>query len=237
MGQVIYGYIVRAIGQILLATTAGGFVHCEPGHAEPTLAIRPPPPQGIRIELEPANLRTIDFMTVKNCALKTTILKNQTRIARYASDSQQLLLDLEYLHLAPACIALMHRHGLNELAQTLDSARLLIHQQLPARIFNATLGGGQYHQLWQTGVFDRRSTAIRGYPLQALREINQSVLAWLSGDYRANNLELEIQLSEAANANVYQGEFYRQQMREILRLEYLLQETIPLAYQLWKQRR
>lgn len=237
MRQVIYGSYDCALGQIVPAVTLVFLVQCTLIHAEPATVFYLPTAADMRVDVAGFNIAAIDFMTVKHCALKATILKNQTRIARHASDSQRLLLDLEYLRLAPACIAQLKSEGVDVLAETLTAALRVIEQHLPARIFNATLGSSQYRPIWRAGVSGNKHTANGAQALTALREINRLANAWLARDYRANNLDFEIQLSEVAKARAHYGEFYAQQINEVLRLEVLLQKALPLAYLRWQQRR
>lgn len=196
----------------------------------------PPTALDFRVELKPAKLDAIDFMKVKNCALKATILKNQTRIARYASDSQRLLLDLEYLRLAPRCIAQLQSRGVLVLAHTLESARQVILRQLPSRIFNATLASDRYRQVWQTVNAKSNDTSGAAEYLRSLRGVNRAVETWLSHDYTASNLDFEIQLSEVAKVRV-NNPTYRLHLAEVVRLELLLQKATPMVYQRWQQRR
>jgi hypothetical protein len=237
MRQVIYGYIHRAIGQIASITVAWLLARYCVAHEQTSPTLPLPPANMIRADLLPTTLHTIDFMQVKQCALKATILKNQTRIAQYATDSQQLLLDLEYLRLAPACIIRLQSHRMDALAGTLASAQRLIKYQLRARIFNATLAASQYRNVWQLDRSDKDHTLTPELPLKALRDINQSVRAWLLGNYTANNLQLEIQLSEVAKARVYYGYWHAQQLTELMWLEALLQEVAPEPYKQWQDER
>jgi hypothetical protein len=234
MRQVIYGYIHRAINQIARVTITWLLARTCLAHEQTNPTIPMPAAKIIRADLLSAKLHTIDFMQVKNCALKATILKNQTRIAQYATASQQLLLDLEYLRLAPECIIQLKNQGIDTLANTLESARRLIKRQLPGRIFNATLAAGQYRKVWLFDRSEKDYVQAPESPLIALRDINQTVQAWLLGNYTANNLQLEIQLSEVAKARVYYGRWHAQQLTEIMQLEALLQKAVPKPYQDWQ---
>lgn len=161
------------------------------------------PPRGeLRLDLEGGNLGTLDFLALSGCELQITIGKRNSSLGLMASPSQRLLLELEFLRLAPACIAHMRNKERAELAELLQGAVELKQQQLPALIFNATLGGPEYRKLWQPPQnLDDYPAQTSSVPLTALAEINASVRRWLAGDYSASNIEFEIQLSEVAKAD------------------------------------
>ena len=49
----------------------------------------------------------IDFLSLTGCSLQVNLGRRNTQLGRTASPSQRLLLDLEFLDLAPACIELL----------------------------------------------------------------------------------------------------------------------------------
>ncbi|MDO8861834.1 DUF3080 family protein [Haliea sp. E1-2-M8] len=161
------------------------------------------PPRGeLRLDLERSNLGTLDFLALSGCEVQITIGKRNSSLGLLASPSQRLLLELEFLRLAPACIDHMRATERIHLAELLQDAHTLKQQQLPALIFNATLGGPEYRKLWQPpqrlGSYPAQTSSV---PLTALAGINASARRWLAGDYAANNMEFEIQLSEVAKAD------------------------------------
>ncbi|MEQ9464988.1 MAG: DUF3080 family protein [Haliea sp.] len=161
------------------------------------------PPRGeLRLDLEGGNLGTLDFLALSGCEVQITIGKRNSSLGLLASPSQRLLLELEFLRLAPACIAHMRNEERTELAELLQGAVELKQQQLPALIFNATLAGPEYRKLWQPpqdlGDYPVQTSSV---PLTALAAINASARRWLAGDYRASNVDFEIQLSEVAQAD------------------------------------
>ncbi|MEQ9395537.1 DUF3080 family protein [Haliea sp.] len=161
------------------------------------------PPRGeLQLDLAASKLGTLDFLALSGCEVQITIGKRNSSLGLMASPSQRLLLELEFLRLAPDCIDHLQSTERTDLAALLQEAHRLKQQQLPALIFNATLGGPEYRQLWQPpqrlgGYPEQTSSA----PLTALAEINASVRRWLAGDYAADNMAFEIQLSEVAKAD------------------------------------
>ena len=61
----------------------------------------------------------IDFLSLSGCELQVNLGRRNTQLGRTASPSQRLLLDLEFMDLAPDCIALLRQRGDSELADTL----------------------------------------------------------------------------------------------------------------------
>jgi hypothetical protein len=164
----------------------------------------PPPPvsESIQVELAEGSLGALDFLTISGCAVQVTLGKHNSNLGRRASPSQRLLLELEYLLLAPECIDYQRKQRKEELAATLETAWQLKRAQLPTRIYNATLAGPEYRQFW------RSKREAGGYPkvdsgqvLQSLMDINALARRWLGGDYRADNRAFEIRLSEVAGGD------------------------------------
>lgn len=156
----------------------------------------------LRLDLERSSLGTLDFLALSGCEVQITIGKRNSSLGIMASPSQRLLLELEFLRLAPACISHMQATERSGLADLLQGAFDLKQQQLPALIYNATLGGPEYRNLWQPpqslGSYPERTSSV---PLTALTEIHASARRWLAGNYAANNIEFEILLSEVAQAD------------------------------------
>ncbi len=159
----------------------------------------PPRPGAIRLEQNRGSLDTLDFLSLSGCALQVTIGKRNSSLGRMAAPSQRLLLELEYLRLAPPCIQHMREQGRDELADTLQRAWDTKRAELPASLFNATLGSSEYRQFWRGSPVPGGHPSISGgMAAAALAAINAMARQWLSGDYRADNLEFEIYLGEVA---------------------------------------
>ncbi len=169
---------------------------------DPPSAPVPPRTGEIRLKFPPSTIDSLDFLALTGCALQVTIGKRNSSLGRMAADSQRLLLELEYLRLAPECIEHQRRLGREELASALETAWRDKQKQLPGHIFNATLGGTEYRRFW------RRSVSPGDYPaatgsqvITALEAINDLARRWLAGDYRADNLAFEILLGEVATGD------------------------------------
>ena len=193
-----------------------------------------PPTRQLRITLQPGTLHTLDFMALHGCALQITLGKYHSRLGQFASDSQRLLLDLEYLNLAPACIALKQSEHKLELAEQLLQENKLKLQQLPSRIFNATFANTEFQQFWNSHYKCCDNARQSRLTFSALAAINSSVQRWLCGDYHASNIDFEIQLSEVAKGSA--AYMQSEALRQILaKLETQLRPVLPLEYQRWRK--
>jgi hypothetical protein len=169
--------------------------------ATPVAAL--PERRELHLDLPPGNLDTLDFLALGGCAVQTTIGKRNSSLGRLARDSQRLLLDLEYLRLAPECIDYQRARGEQALADTLEQAWMMKRRQLPAAIFNATLGGGEYREFWKGPPYPaadypaNTSSAV----IASMEAVNAGVRRWLAGDFRADNRQFEILLGEVATGD------------------------------------
>ncbi|MEM1112976.1 MAG: DUF3080 family protein [Pseudomonadota bacterium] len=153
---------------------------------------RSPRSAALQIALPGSSLDALDFLALSGCKVQTTIGKRNSSLGRFARPSQRLLLELEYLRLAPECITLQRGKGERELADQLQSAWDLKRKQLPALIYNATLGSEEYRDFWRPG----SDTATSSSVITALEAIHADASRWLAGNFEADNLTFELQLSE-----------------------------------------
>jgi hypothetical protein len=72
--------------------------------------------------LPPGKLGALDFLAISGCEVQVTIGKRNSSLGRMAKESQRLLLELEYLALAPECIDYQRRQGRSGVADTLEQA-------------------------------------------------------------------------------------------------------------------
>lgn len=167
-----------------------------------TLTPRPPRTGLIDIEITGDSLDTLDFLALRGCALQTTIGKRNSSLGRLAPASQRLLLELEFLRLSPDCIVIQRNAGEQNLAETLERARRNKQAQLPALIFNATLGAAEYRSFWlprhKPGDFPPVASSVAS---AALTDINALAARWLSGDYSADGTEFELLLADVAGGD------------------------------------
>jgi hypothetical protein len=168
----------------------------------PTTVPSPPRSGELLLDMPPSSLDGLDFLALSGCAVQATVVKRNSSLGRQAKPSQRLMLELEYLRLAPPCITRLRGSNKNALADILEEAWRLRREQLPALIFNATLGSDEYRAFWLAapapGQFPRVSRAVATAALDA---INNQTSRWLGGDYEAQNRDFEILLSEVAGGD------------------------------------
>ena len=209
-----------------------------PTYSAATPPITAPYPNELPITLTSSQFNTLDFMALGGCALQITLGKHQSKLGRGASNSQHLLLDLEYLHLAPQCIDHKHASGEPELATILERAWQIKQQQLPAAIFNATLANTEFQQFWQNPAVSDKPTKQQQLTLSALQAINTLTRQWLSRDYRASNIEFEIHLSEISRGSAtVSGRHGGETQQGIAQLEQQLTAVLPPNYRAWQKER
>lgn len=164
----------------------------------PTPVTRPPRTGALRIDLPPGNLDALDFLDLRGCDLQVTVGKANSSLGRVARDSQRLLLDLEYLRLAPACVERLRGEGEQALADQLQAEWERKRAHLPARIFNATLANSEFRDLWKPAVLTGYPASAGSTPVTALESINALATRWLAGDYRADNEAFELLLYDTS---------------------------------------
>jgi hypothetical protein len=181
---------------------------------QPGIELTPPPATALQLDIPASPVDSLDLLLLSGCAVQANIAKRQTSLGRLAKPSQRLLLELEYLRLAPACISRLRTgntggnlvgniSGNNPvIADVLEAAWQEKRAQLPALIFNATLGGDEYRAFWLAipapGDYPRSSPAAVA---AAMGAINDQTRRWLSGDYGAHNRNFELLLSEVAGGD------------------------------------
>lgn len=155
-------------------------------------------PEATSTALPAANqIDLIDFLSLSGCELQINLGRRNTQLGRTAAPSQRLLLDLEFMELAPACIALLRDRGDRELADLLHQASLERRSSLPLSTLQAVLMGPEWQAFWQ------RPTALEAYPTQtnsliiaSLTRLGNLVTSWLGGSWAASNREFELLLSD-----------------------------------------
>jgi len=163
---------------------------------------RPPRPGQLRLDVPPGKLGTLDFLALRGCAVQITVARRNSSLGLMARDSQRLLLELEYLRLAPACVERLRARGREPLARELEQAWQDKRRQLPALIFNATLASDEYRAFWSTartpGDYPRVASSLTTAALEANSE---RARRWLGGDYRVDGREFELHLGEIAGGD------------------------------------
>ena len=163
---------------------------------------RPPRPGQLRLDAPPGKLGTLDFLALRGCAVQVTVARRNSSLGLMARDSQRLLLELEYLRLAPACVERLRARGREPLARKLEQAWRDKRRRLPVLIFNATLASDEYRAFWSVARIPGDYPAVAGsLTAAALGANSERVRRWLDGDYRADGREFELHLGEVASGD------------------------------------
>ena len=137
----------------------------------------------------------LDFLSLSGCALQVNLGRRNSSLGRTAFPSQQLLLDLEFLALAPACIATLVDQGKTDIAAQLVDAQSTRTAFLRQRIFNALLAGPEYSRFWKLPPkLQAYPDQVGGRVIEALHWFNQAIRMWLEGRYEFQVDQLETQL-------------------------------------------
>jgi hypothetical protein len=167
----------------------------------PPAAIDPlPAPRAaaLQIEIDEGVLGGLDFLSLRGCALQTTVARRNSSLGRVAPPSQRLLLDLAFLREAPACIEALGDREEGALADTLEATLDAKRRQLPSRLFNATLGGLEYRDFWRGRADAAYPTNTSSTVVTALELILRNAERWLAGDYAADDTDFELALGDIA---------------------------------------
>ncbi len=189
------------------------------------------PPMVTQWYIAASGLEGLDILTLRGCAVQQNINRRDTSLARNATPSQQLLLTLEYLRLAPPCIRRLRARDA-ALANRLHTAWRQQRAQLPALIFNATLGGDEFRAFWRAAPTPGEYPPVDACETAAaLRAIETSARRWLGGEYQIDDRDFELWLSAVA------GGAGAHSPQAIIGLEALLDAVLPPAYRRWMEDR
>jgi hypothetical protein len=149
------------------------------------------------LEIPAGKLTLLDFLALSDCALQVNIGRRNSSLGRTASPSQILLLDLEFLALAPSCVKTLQLQAETSLVDALTVSIAIKTQYLPHRIFNAVLAGPEYRQFWQLPhELGQYPSAVGGDVLDTLHWFEHATKQWLSGNFQFQNDQLEKRLYE-----------------------------------------
>jgi len=160
--------------------------------SQPLTQLTLPRARNLRLPLQQGSIDLLDMLALRDCELDTTLGHANSSLGKMATASQRLLLELEFLHLLPACIDSLDPSDDRQLIMDLQAAKDSKQQQLPARIWNATLGGPEFRLFWQgeTRLGDYPNATGGEVPI-ALARLAQLAAGWLAGDYMLGHAELE----------------------------------------------
>jgi len=146
------------------------------------------PPRIVDAALRPlpvamANLSVLDFLALSGCELQVNLGRRNSSLGRHASASQRLLLDLEFLDLAPGCVEHLSNSDNPELASEIQRIAAERRRLLPLRIYNAVLAGYEFQSFWRLPPnLDNYPTQTSSEVVDALAWLQSAVKGWLNGN-------------------------------------------------------
>jgi len=172
------------------------------GAAEVALDPLPPhnnlaPPRALERAIPPPQqIDLIDFLSLSGCELQINLGRRNSQLGRSASPSQRLLLDLEFMRLAPACADFLRQRQEAALADTIERASKQRLDWLPLTIHQAVLAGPEWQAFWSA------PTHLADYPratdsriVETLSRLTMMIETWVAGDWMASNRDFELLLS------------------------------------------
>ena len=172
------------------------------GAAEVALNPLPPhnnlaPPRALKSAMPPSQqIDLIDFLSLSGCELQINLGRRNSQLGRSASPSQRLLLDLEFMRLAPACADFLRQRQEAALAETIERASKQRLDWLPLTIHEAVLAGPEWEAFWSA------PTHLADYPqatdshiVETLGRLTLMIETWIAGDWMASNRDFELLLS------------------------------------------
>jgi hypothetical protein len=149
------------------------------------------------LDIPASKLNLLDFLALSDCALQVNIGRRNSSLGRNAAPSQILLLDLEFLALAPACVQTLKQEAETNLVEALTATIVTKTRYLPHRIFNAVLAGPEYGQFWQLPhELGQYPSAVGGDVFDTLHWFEYAATQWLSGNFQFQTDQLEQRLYE-----------------------------------------
>ena len=137
-------------------------------------------------------LSIIDFLALSGCELQANIAKRNTTIGRSASASQQLIFDLEFIRLAPACINKLRVEDEGAIADLLEINLLERSDRLVYTIAQAILGGEEWRAFWRTPEsLGDYPTSASGDSAQTVWELSERIKRFLDGNWSPTDEDLE----------------------------------------------
>ncbi|MEM9603030.1 MAG: DUF3080 family protein [Pseudomonadota bacterium] len=161
-----------------------------------------PPRRSLALEATDQSIGLLGFLKLYDCALWKTVGERNSALGKVATASQRLFTELDFLRLAPDCIDTLTARGEDALADQLSTALDIKRDELPIRIWQATLGGEEFEQLWHVPLALGDYDAEADFALEApLTTLGSWVTRWLNGDHRYDAEAFELALGAVRHGN------------------------------------
>lgn len=158
-------------------------------------SIKPPAfprPASLRFEAPREELNLLDFLSLYGCELQLVVANQNAALGRVARPSQRLLLHLQFLDSAPACLVQLKEQGKSDLFGQLEMVFESKKHQLPAVMWQALLGAEEARAFWKKPVHLKDYPENTGRePVDAIAGLSRLVKEWQAGRYDYGWKELE----------------------------------------------
>ncbi len=142
-------------------------------------------------------INMLEFLSLSGCSLQGNIGQRNSQLGHMAVPSQLFILDLDFIHLAPACIEALKKRGNQELASQLEQMASTRQKTLPLKFYEATLMGPEWRQFWTP------SEHLKTYPDQtnsqiadAIAKLSEIFDGSLASSWRNTSKDFEATLSK-----------------------------------------
>ncbi len=161
-----------------------------PAGAPPLLPM--PAARELRLKLTQPKIDLLEFLRLSDCHLQRLVAGRNSSLGKLAQPSQRLIYELEFLHYGAVCRATLEHNERSELAQKLNAVLLQKREQLPAVIWQATLGAGEMRAFWNVPVKlgDYPAATAAEVPM-AMARLLRHIERWLDDDWRVDAAALE----------------------------------------------
>ncbi len=142
-------------------------------------------------------INMLDFFSLSGCSLQGNIGQRNSQLGQMAVPSQLFVLDLEFIHLAPACIEALKKRGNQELASQLEQISSTRQKTLPIKFYEATLMGSEWRQFWTpSGHLNTYPDQTNSQIADAIAKLSEIFDGSITGEWRNTSKDFEHTLSK-----------------------------------------
>lgn len=123
--------------------------------------------------LAPVAINLLEFLRLSRCDLQRLLGQRNSSLGQVMAASQRLFYELDFIQLAPDCIAELQRLGHQALATQLEAAIALKQQQLPDVVFNAIWAGPEFQRLFSTSIPPFELSGLQQTPVALEQSLEQ----------------------------------------------------------------
>ncbi len=170
--------------------------------AESVAPVIRPTRRNLRVNTADQRIGLLQFLKLHDCALWQAVGDRNSALGKVAPASQRLFSDLDFLALAPACVALLEDKGEDALAATLQRALDVKREELAVSIWQATFASEEFERLWHVPErLDHYDASVDLGLESALSTLEHWIVRWLDGQYQYEEAAFENALGILRHGN------------------------------------